>query len=141
MTNLSLKHYKGAIRFYLLIFVALAIFMILLPIIESDFWLLYLAILGILLVIILPFLISALVLILRTKSALENKLEVARVIGFESGFSIIPMPRLALKLKTNDGRILITNSVINPKSFQSIKGHEVQVAVSKNNKIFLIMVF
>lgn len=141
MTNLSLKHYKGAIRFYLLIFLALAIFMILLPIIESDFWLLYLAILGILLVIILPFLISALVLILRTKSALENKLEIARVIGFESGFSIIPMPRLALKLKTNDGRILITNSVINPKSFQSIKGHEVQVAVSKKNKIFLIMVF
>lgn len=141
MTNLSLKHYKGAIRFYLLIFLALAIFMILLPIIESDFWLLYLAILGILLVIILPFLISALVLILRTKSALENKLEVARVIGFESGFSIIPMPRLALKLKTNDGRILITNSVINPKSFQGIKGHEVQVAVSKKNKIFLVMVF
>lgn len=141
MTNLSLKHYKGAIRFYLVIFLALAVFMILLPIIESDFWLLYLAILGILLVIILPFLISALVLILRTKSALENKLEVARVVGFESGFSIIPMPRLALKLKTNDGRILITNSVINPKSFQRIKGHEVQVAISKKNNIFLIMVF
>ena len=110
MTNLSLKHYKGAFKFYLLIFVTLAIFMILLPIIESDFWLLYLAILGILFVIMLPFLISAIVFILRTKAALDNKLEDARVIGFESGFSIIPMPRLALKLKTNDGRVLITNT-------------------------------
>lgn len=141
MTNLSLKHYKGAFKFYLLIFVTLAVFMTLLPIIESDFWLLYLAILGILFVIMLPFLISAIVFILRTKAALDNKLEDARVIGFKSGFSIIPMPRLALKLKTNDGRVLITNSVINPKNFQGIKGHEVQVAVSKKNKIFLIMVF
>lgn len=141
MINLSISHYRKAIKFYLIIYLALSFFMLLLPLIESDFWLLYLAILGVLFIIILPFLLAALILIRKTKKALDNQVLDARVVGFESGFSIIPMPRLSLKLKTRDGRILITNSVINPKNMQAIKGHEVQVAVSKKNKIFLIMIF
>lgn len=141
MKNLSFYHYRKAIGFYLIIYIALAIFMILLPIIDSDFWLLYLAILGILFIIVLPFLLSGLILIVKALNSIENKLEVGRIIGFESGFSIVPMPRLALKLKMNDGRVLITNCAINPKSFKNIKGHEAQVAISKKNKVFLIMIF
>ena len=40
-----------------------------------------------------------------------------------------------LKLKTNDGRILITNSVISSKQYEIIKKHEIQVAVNKKNKM------
>lgn len=139
MENISIKHYINAIKFYLSGFLVLSLFMILLPIIDNSFWLLYLFIMGVLFIIILPFVIFGVIYLYKAKKALGNKLEIGRVVGFETGFSIIPVPRLALKLKTNDGRILITNSVLSSKQYEIIKKHEIQVAVNKKNKVYIIM--
>ncbi len=139
MKNLSKKYYQKCLRFYLISYFVLCLFMSLLILFDSSFWIVYLLIISMVFIIICPFLISSIYFMIKSTKISNNKLMIGKIIDCDSSFSIMPMPRISLKLKLEDNSELSTNGIFDPKKYNNYKGKELQVLITKKRRVYALM--
>lgn len=139
MENISLNHYKSCLRFYIICYVCVSLFMLILPIIDFNLWLVFLMIEGIFTIIFLIPIIIIVVCIFRSKNAINGELLIGQIKDFESTFSILPMPRIAFKVKMPNGDVITTAGVIKNNDVDKYRGKEIQLARYKK-KIYCLMI-
>lgn len=139
MANLSKKYYQKALRFYLIAYLVLCLFMSLLILFDNSFVIVYLLIIAMVFIVICPFLISGIYYMIKSSRISNNKLMIGKVIDCDSSFSLMPMPRISLKLKLEDNSEISTNGIFDPKKFSNYKGKELQVLITKKRRVYALM--
>ena len=70
---------------------------------------------------------------------INGELLIGQIKDFESTFSILPMPRIAFKVKMPNGDLITTAGVIKNNDVDKYRGKEIQLARYKK-KIYCLMI-
>lgn len=139
MKNISKEHYKYCLKFYLITYICLTLFILVLPVIDSSFWVIFGFIDLIIVAILLGPIIISCIYLVKSKKAINGDLMIGKIIGYESTFSLLPMPRMALQIKLDDGNIVVSGGILKKIDVEKYKGKEIQISRYKKG-IYCLMI-
>ncbi len=139
MQNISKEHYKYCLIFYIVAYICSTLFMLILPLIDSSFWVIFLAVDLIIAVVILIPIVIACIFLIKSIKAVSGELMIGKIVGFESTFSLLPMPRMALQIKLDNGSIVVSGGVLKNADIDKYKGKDIQISKYKKS-IYCLMI-